>query len=142
MIPLTSRDGFRERVETRRGRDNTRPQTASQVWLTKSFHTLLVTNPRQKISSSATMAVESDAMSRIDDDILQNIQSKLPAPSFASAAYVSRTWNAVCSCVLSRPLLVSALLLNPSLEDAVEEIVEKVLARPMRPMFAIMLFVE
>ncbi|GAB2221368.1 hypothetical protein Drorol1_Dr00012543 [Drosera rotundifolia] len=84
------------------------------------------------------MAVEPDAMSRIGDDILQNILSKLPAPSFASAACVSQTWNAVCGRVLSRPLLASALSLNPSLEDAVEEIVEKVLARPMRPMFAIL----
>ncbi|KAJ0785344.1 putative F-box domain-containing protein [Helianthus annuus] len=73
----------------------------------------------------------------INEDLLQNIVARLPATSFASAACVSRSWNLVCDRVLSRPKLASACSINRSLEDAVEEVVNKVLSKPIRPHFAI-----
>ncbi|XP_021286593.1 F-box/LRR-repeat protein At5g63520-like isoform X1 [Herrania umbratica] len=76
-------------------------------------------------------------LAAVNDDILQNILSRLPALSFAWAACVSKSWNKVCDRVLSRPKLVSALSLNPSLPDAVKEVLEKVLSSPIRPQFAI-----
>ncbi|KAJ7957227.1 F-box/LRR-repeat protein [Quillaja saponaria] len=53
--------------------------------------------------------------SSITDDITHNILGRLPAESFASAACVSKYWNRICSQILSRPKLVSALSLNPNL---------------------------
>ncbi|XVE56554.1 hypothetical protein DITRI_Ditri04bG0020400 [Diplodiscus trichospermus] len=73
----------------------------------------------------------------VNDDILENILFRLPALSFASAACVSKSWNQVCDRVLSCPKLASALSLNPSLPDAVKEVLEKVLSGPIRPQFAI-----
>ncbi|XP_057423964.1 F-box/LRR-repeat protein At5g63520-like isoform X2 [Lotus japonicus] len=73
----------------------------------------------------------------LNDDLLQNILTRLPALSFASAACVSKTWNSVSNRILSRPKLSSALSLNPSLTDAVNEVLHKVLAEPIRPYFAI-----
>ncbi|XWS60247.1 hypothetical protein CRYUN_Cryun07bG0019700 [Craigia yunnanensis] len=73
----------------------------------------------------------------VNDDILQNILFRLPALSFATAACVSKSWNKVCDRVLSCPKLASALSLNPSLPDAVKEVLEKVLSGPIRPQFAI-----
>ncbi|XP_076884000.1 F-box/LRR-repeat protein At5g63520-like [Bidens hawaiensis] len=73
----------------------------------------------------------------VGEDILLNIIARLPALSFASAACVNRSWNLVCSCVLCRPKLSSACSYNPSLQDAVEEMVTKVLSEPIRPHFAI-----
>ncbi|XVF08677.1 hypothetical protein REPUB_Repub07fG0023700 [Reevesia pubescens] len=73
----------------------------------------------------------------VNDDILQNILFRLPALSFASAACVSKSWNKVCDRVLSCPKLASALSLNPSLLDAVKEVLDKVLSGPIRPQFAI-----
>ncbi|KAJ0776099.1 putative F-box domain, FIST domain, F-box-like domain superfamily protein [Helianthus annuus] len=76
----------------------------------------------------------------ISEDLLQNIVSRLPAVSFASAACVSRSWNVVCDRVLSRPKLASACSFNHTLQDAVEEVVNKVLSEPIRPHFAIASF--
>ncbi|KAF5817167.1 putative F-box domain-containing protein [Helianthus annuus] len=73
----------------------------------------------------------------IGEDLLHNIVGRLPATSFASAACVSRFWNLVCDRVLCRPKLSSACSPNPSLEVAVEEVVNKVLSEPIRPHFAI-----
>ncbi|KAI7732284.1 hypothetical protein M8C21_027997, partial [Ambrosia artemisiifolia] len=73
----------------------------------------------------------------ISDDLLHNIVSRLPATSFASAACVSRSWNLICGRLLCRPKLSSAYSLNPSLQAAVEEVVNKVLSEPIRPHFAI-----
>ncbi|KAF5476531.1 hypothetical protein F2P56_003278 [Juglans regia] len=74
----------------------------------------------------------------INDDLLHNILSRLPALSFASAACVSKSWNHLCNRILlSRPKLASALSLNPSPRIAVEEVLEKVLSEPIRPHFAI-----
>ncbi|XP_059661668.1 F-box/LRR-repeat protein At5g63520 isoform X2 [Cornus florida] len=73
----------------------------------------------------------------IGEDLLQTVLSRLPALSFASAACVSRSWNTVCKRILSRPKLSSALSLNPSLQVAVKEVVDKVLSQPIRPHFAI-----
>ncbi|KAJ0111310.1 hypothetical protein Patl1_01242 [Pistacia atlantica] len=72
-----------------------------------------------------------------NEDLLQNILSRLPALSFASAACVSKSWNKVCNRILSRPKLSSALSLSPSHHVAVEEVLNKVLSEPIRPHFAI-----
>ncbi|GAB2289379.1 hypothetical protein Dimus_023686 [Dionaea muscipula] len=88
--------------------------------------------------TAAVSTAAFDGMASIGEDILHNILSKLPAQSFASAACVSRTWNAVCGSILSRPKFASALSLNPSLQDALQEIVEQVLSEPIRPHFAIL----
>ncbi|KAH7866807.1 hypothetical protein Vadar_025261 [Vaccinium darrowii] len=82
----------------------------------------------------------SDGTNEIDligEDLLQNILSRLPALTFASAACVSRSWNSLCTRVLSRPKLSSAFSLHPEPEIAVEEVVNKVLSEPLRPDFAI-----
>ncbi|KAK9995351.1 hypothetical protein SO802_020037 [Lithocarpus litseifolius] len=76
-------------------------------------------------------------VSKINDDVLQNILGRLPALTFASAACVSKSWNRVCSRFLTRPKLASALSLNPSLHEAVKEVFDKVLSEPIRPQFAI-----
>ncbi|PIN06932.1 hypothetical protein CDL12_20506 [Handroanthus impetiginosus] len=68
---------------------------------------------------------------------MQNILRRLPALSFASAACVSRLWNSLCNHILSSPKLASAVSLNPSLEDAVNEVVDKVLSEPIRPHFVL-----
>ncbi|GAU26769.1 hypothetical protein TSUD_317670 [Trifolium subterraneum] len=73
----------------------------------------------------------------LNDDLLHNIFTRLPAPSFASASCVNKSWNSVCNRIISRPKLSSALSLNPSLRDAVNEVVNKVLSEPIRPHFAI-----
>ncbi|KAK8690843.1 hypothetical protein V6N13_074369 [Hibiscus sabdariffa] len=72
-----------------------------------------------------------------NDDILQNILFRLPASSFASAACVNKSWNKVCETVLAYPKFATALSLNPSLPDAVKEVLDKVLSEPIRPQFAI-----
>ncbi|KAI3455057.1 hypothetical protein Pfo_011720 [Paulownia fortunei] len=73
----------------------------------------------------------------LGDDLMQNILSRLPALHFASAACVSRSWNTLCNRILSSPKLSSAVSFNPSLEDAVNEVVDKVLLEPIRPHFAL-----
>ncbi|XP_011073078.1 F-box/LRR-repeat protein At5g63520 [Sesamum indicum] len=73
----------------------------------------------------------------LGDDLMQNILGRLPASSFASAACVSRSWNSLCSSLLSSPRLSSAVSFNPSLENAVNEVFEKVLSEPIRPHFAL-----
>ncbi|KAK9108515.1 hypothetical protein Syun_024526 [Stephania yunnanensis] len=73
----------------------------------------------------------------IDEDVLQQILSRLPAKSFAFAACVCSSWTRVCARILSRPNLLSALSLNPNLERAVDEAIDRVLAEPIRPHFAI-----
>ncbi|KAK8560160.1 hypothetical protein V6N12_012963 [Hibiscus sabdariffa] len=72
-----------------------------------------------------------------NEDILQNILFRLPASSFASAACVNKSWNKVCDTVLAYPKFATALSLNPSLPDAVKEVLDKVLSEPIRPQFAI-----
>ncbi|XP_055807771.1 F-box/LRR-repeat protein At5g63520-like isoform X2 [Solanum dulcamara] len=71
----------------------------------------------------------------IGDDLLHNILSRLPALACANAACVSRSWNLIITTLLSSPNLSSALSLNPSLQDAVNEAFDKVLSRPIRPQF-------
>ncbi|KAF6148438.1 hypothetical protein GIB67_038793 [Kingdonia uniflora] len=75
--------------------------------------------------------------SLIGEDLHQDILSRLPALTFAFAACVSTNWNRICNRILSRPKFVSALSLNPLLEVALEEVVNKVLGGPIRPHFAI-----
>ncbi|XP_043813413.1 F-box/LRR-repeat protein At5g63520 isoform X3 [Manihot esculenta] len=52
----------------------------------------------------------------LSEDILEKILRRLPAPSLASAACVSKLWYQNCNRILSRPKLASAISLNPSLE--------------------------
>ncbi|KAL6181786.1 hypothetical protein ACLB2K_048435 [Fragaria x ananassa] len=78
-----------------------------------------------------------EMLSLLNDDLLHNILARLPAPSFAAAACVSKSWSHVCTLILSRPKLASALSLNPNLQVAWEEITQKVLAEPIRPHFII-----
>ncbi|KAL6559632.1 hypothetical protein OROGR_004749 [Orobanche gracilis] len=73
----------------------------------------------------------------LGDDLMQNILSRLPALYFASAACVSPSWNSICSRILSSPKLASAVSFNRSLENAVNEVVDKVLSEPIRPHFAL-----
>ncbi|KAL2347054.1 hypothetical protein Fmac_001054 [Flemingia macrophylla] len=90
--------------------------------------------------SSTKVKTSSDgstSLSTLNEDLLRNILARLPALPFASAACVSKTWNSLCNRILSRPKLSSALSLNPSLPDAVNEVVDKVLSEPIRPYFAI-----
>ncbi|XP_048445680.1 F-box/LRR-repeat protein At5g63520-like isoform X1 [Pyrus x bretschneideri] len=98
-------------------------------------------------SSSAAAAIKTDTkrpqtaatglFSPINDDLLHKILSRLPALSFASAACVSKSWNQICSRILTRPKLASALSLHPSPKVAVKEVIEKVLAEPIRPHFVV-----
>ncbi|KAL2901219.1 hypothetical protein RDABS01_026301 [Bienertia sinuspersici] len=83
-------------------------------------------------------SAKSWGISDMDDNLLENILSRLPAKSFASAACVSRTWNDICSRILYYPKFVSAFSLNISLHEAVNEVVGKVLCEPIRPHFAIL----
>ncbi|KAK6148061.1 hypothetical protein DH2020_018973 [Rehmannia glutinosa] len=73
----------------------------------------------------------------LGDDLLQNILSRLPALYFASAACVSRSWNSLCNRILSYPKLSSAVSFNRYLQNAVNEVVDKVLLEPIRPHFAL-----
>ncbi|XP_047181523.1 F-box/LRR-repeat protein At5g63520 [Vigna umbellata] len=96
--------------------------------------------PSSSLKSSTKVKASSDAntsLSMLNEDILQNILARLPAVPFASAACVSKAWNSLCNRILSRPKLSSALSLNPSLPDAVNEVVQRVLSEPIRPHFAI-----
>ncbi|MFS7931076.1 putative F-box domain-containing protein [Helianthus anomalus] len=82
--------------------------------------------------ASPHSGITAAAIDVIGEDNLLNIFTTLPATSFASAACVSRSWNLLCQRVLSRPKLSSACSVNPSLQDAVEEVVNKVLSEPIR----------
>ncbi|XP_074346071.1 F-box/LRR-repeat protein At5g63520-like isoform X2 [Apium graveolens] len=73
----------------------------------------------------------------IGEDNLRNVLSRLPSSSFASAACVNRSWNHLCDTVLYTPKLSSAFSTNPSLQEAVEEVFNKVFAELIRPHFAI-----
>ncbi|KAK1357958.1 F-box/LRR-repeat protein [Heracleum sosnowskyi] len=73
----------------------------------------------------------------VGDDLLGNILNRLPALHFASATCVNRSWHRICDSLLSTPKLASALSLNPSIQDAVDEVFNKVFAEPIRPHFAI-----
>ncbi|WCJ36281.1 F-box/LRR-repeat protein At5g63520 [Euphorbia peplus] len=73
----------------------------------------------------------------LNEDIVENILRRLAASSFASASCVCKTWYQHSNRILSRPKLASALSLNSSPEDAVREVLDKVLSEPIRPHFAI-----
>ncbi|XP_073035940.1 F-box/LRR-repeat protein At5g63520 [Primulina eburnea] len=79
-------------------------------------------------------------ISDLGEDLLQKILCRLPAVSFASAACVSRSWSSVCNRILSFPKLSSAISFNRCLEDAVDEVVNKVFSEPIRPHFALASF--
>ncbi|KAI5329509.1 hypothetical protein L3X38_028906 [Prunus dulcis] len=92
---------------------------------------------RNKNDMKRPQTTAAGLLSPINDDLLHNILSRLPALSFASAACVSKSWNQICSRILSRPKLASALSLHPSPKAAVKEVIEKVLAEPIRPHFVV-----
>ncbi|XP_050225671.1 F-box/LRR-repeat protein At5g63520 [Mercurialis annua] len=73
----------------------------------------------------------------INEDIVEKILTKLPALALASAACVCKSWHLSSNRILSRPKLASAISLNPSLDVAIQEVVDKVLSEPIRPHFAI-----
>ncbi|XP_065854658.1 F-box/LRR-repeat protein At5g63520-like [Euphorbia lathyris] len=75
--------------------------------------------------------------SEVTEDVMENIFSRLPAPAFSSAACVSKCWNHVCGRILTKPKFASALSQKPTLPDAVKEVLDKVLAEPIVPHFAI-----
>eukprot|EP01018_Ginkgo_biloba_P003231 Gb_38018 [translate_table: standard] len=84
--------------------------------------------------------MENRSLAAVDSlgyDVWNDILRRLPAKSFASAACVSRTWRNSAAKILSRPKLMSAVSENLNLEAAVDEIMEKILAAPIRPDFAI-----
>ncbi|KAF3436911.1 hypothetical protein FNV43_RR19664 [Rhamnella rubrinervis] len=91
----------------------------------------------KKMKNTNTKLPQTTAFGLINDDLLLNIVSRLPAVSFASAACVNKSWNRICNWVLSRPKLATALSLNPSPQVAMEEVLGKVLAEPIRPHFVI-----
>ncbi|XP_012847913.1 PREDICTED: F-box/LRR-repeat protein At5g63520-like [Erythranthe guttata] len=78
-----------------------------------------------------------DWIDDLGEAVIRNILSRLPAKPFASAACVSRSWNTICNSILSFPKLSSAVSFNPSLEKALNEVVEKVLMEPIRPHFVL-----
>ncbi|XP_049390521.1 F-box/LRR-repeat protein At5g63520-like isoform X3 [Solanum stenotomum] len=90
--------------------------------------------PRQKPPATALSPATIDM---IGEDLLFNIFSKLPAVECAAAACVSRSWNATITRLLSLPKLSSAVSLDPSLQVAVNDVIDKVLACPIRPQFVI-----
>ncbi|GMI75712.1 hypothetical protein like AT5G63520 [Hibiscus trionum] len=92
---------------------------------------------RSSPCSATPKLMQTIGFSLINDDLLQNILSRLPATSFASAASVSKAWNAACSRILSRPKLSSAISLNPLPLVALQEVFDKVMSEPIRPHFAI-----
>lgn len=94
-------------------------------------------NHRNMTSPSSSRTFPPTTIDLIGEDLLQNIVARLPAVSFASAACVSRSWNLVCDRVLCRPKLSSACSFNPSLQVAIEEVVNKVFLEPIRPHFVI-----
>ncbi|XP_012837728.1 PREDICTED: F-box/LRR-repeat protein At5g63520-like [Erythranthe guttata] len=70
-------------------------------------------------------------------DIFENIMERLPLKSFMSAADVSRRWKKDCTRILSYPRFSSSVSFNPILEGAVDEVVDKVLSKPISPQFVL-----
>ncbi|KAI3695860.1 hypothetical protein L1987_78862 [Smallanthus sonchifolius] len=83
------------------------------------------------------MASPPTTIDQLGIDLLGNILARLPAVDFASANGSSSLFHHGCRRVLCRPKLSSACSLNPSLQVAVEEVVNKILSDPIRPHFAI-----
>ncbi|XVF49590.1 hypothetical protein PTKIN_Ptkin04bG0025000 [Pterospermum kingtungense] len=94
-------------------------------------------SPSPSSHSTPPKEMETKGFSLMNDDLLQNIVSRLPATTFASAACVSKAWNVACTRALSRPKLSSAISLNPSPLVALQEVFDKVMSEPIRPHFAI-----
>ncbi|KAH0760231.1 hypothetical protein KY290_023724 [Solanum tuberosum] len=94
---------------------------------------------RQKLTAAAAAAAatvpEPTTIDSIGEDLLNNILSRLSAESCASAACVNSSWNLIINRFLTLPNLSSAISCNPCLQDVVDEVVDKVLARPIRPQF-------
>lgn len=73
----------------------------------------------------------------LGEDVINDIIKRLPAKSVASAACVCRSWRNQAAKILCTPKLMSALSQNQRLEAAMDEILEKLLEKPIRPDFAI-----
>ncbi|CAN4089889.1 unnamed protein product [Withania somnifera] len=93
-------------------------------------------NPKQK-SPAMTSPLPAATIEMIGEDILYKIFTKLPAVECAAVACVNRSWNVTINRLLSLPKLSSAVSLNASLPVAVNDVVDKVLASPIRPQFVI-----
>ncbi|CAN1318234.1 F-box/LRR-repeat protein At5g63520 [Linum perenne] len=65
----------------------------------------------------------------ISEDLIQNILIRLPALSFASAACVTKLWHHICTRILSRPKLASAISLKLSTDLAIEEVLVKLVEK-------------
>ncbi|CAA7034930.1 unnamed protein product [Microthlaspi erraticum] len=91
---------------------------------------------REKSKKKTDMA-DMVFIASMNDDLLQNILSRLPANSFAFASCVNRSWNSVCNHILSRPKIISAFSRNPDQLRGGEEVLDKVLSEPIRPDFVI-----
>lgn len=69
----------------------------------------------EELSRSTAVEMET-TIDAINDDLLHNILSRLPALACANAACVNRSWNLIITSLLSLPNLSSALSINPSLQ--------------------------
>jgi hypothetical protein len=78
----------------------------NNTWASHISHTQMATQLSGKRMSGFSL---------VDEEIVQNILSRLPALTFAYAACVNKRWYKICSKILKRPKLASALSLNPFL---------------------------
>ncbi|KAK2650471.1 hypothetical protein Ddye_017960 [Dipteronia dyeriana] len=68
-----------------------------------------------------------------NEDLLQNILSRLPTIHFASATRVSK----FCNLILYQRKLETSLSLSSSLQFVVQEVLDEILSDPIRPHFTI-----
>ncbi|KAM3338395.1 F-box/LRR-repeat protein isoform X1 [Capsicum galapagoense] len=94
-------------------------------------------SPPLPSTSPSTSPLPAATIDTIGEDLLYKIFTKLHAVECAAAACVSRSWNVTITRLLSLPKLSSALSLSPSLQVAVNDVADKVLASPIRPQFVI-----
>ncbi|XP_057816356.2 F-box/LRR-repeat protein At5g63520 isoform X1 [Cryptomeria japonica] len=73
----------------------------------------------------------------LSEDVMDAIMERLPAKSAAAAACVCRSWSRSATRLLSAPNFVTAVSFNRNLEAAIDEIMDKILSKPIRPNFAI-----
>ncbi|KAH9298129.1 hypothetical protein KI387_029811, partial [Taxus chinensis] len=73
----------------------------------------------------------------LSEDVMNLIMERLPAKSAASAACVCRAWSRSAAKLLSSPNFITAVSFNPIFEEAMDEVMGKILSKPIRPNFAI-----
>lgn len=106
--PLTSESLYKKRNDYCLAK---RREKEDQLFERRRF----VSVPLSMDTALGAGGVSDGGFSPMNDDILHNIFGRLPAQSFAAAAYVCKTWNSVCNRILCRPKFSSAVSLNPSL---------------------------